>query len=80
MNWIPRDKRLPEHNNPVLVVMDAGQVSNPNHPGYPSGRWLTIACGFGAPHKKPNMFDIEACETGMVTHWMELPSMPDRAA
>lgn len=86
MEWIPRTERLPDHGRTVLLLMDAGRpVGNPAHPGYATGgQWIElgsrIAGEFGGAGELMDAFGPELMQTGRVTHWMEIPTMPAGAA
>ena len=83
MEWIARTERMPDSARPVLVMMDAGAVGNPSHPGFATGgKWVEISRR-GEALNGAAMLDVfvtEFCQTGMVTHWAELPALPEGQA
>lgn len=63
----PQD--LPERDQMVVVLRDAGRVSNGLHPGYRSGRWLEIS------HYMGPGFVCDLLSTGHVIGWVPVEEL-----
>lgn len=71
--WIHVKEHLPAVDADVWVLMEAG-ISNPNHPGFGTDKWVRRSCLYGSGR----MFIHELVETGSVTHWQPVVDDADQ--
>lgn len=80
--WYGRHEAMPDSARSVWVMLFAGPVSSPTHPGYPGIPWVEVSRRLYSGDTPLPAFECELVQTGSVIAWSDevVSPRPDRQA